>query len=195
MPKRWMRPQDSEVLTSLLLHHKIAILPPFRRSVTSTTLEEAARFFLHPEVDIGWPIALADFCFNLCSIEGRQVEFIWNLDKEILCTAFKRQDVTGNMLDSIFPLFRDGGGLVEPINRDTISEAAFNSGKPEVVRWALRRGFSPSSSRLKTIAEALELSESDSEQDCCKFLFLQPLTPFARTVGYESATERVKRKI
>ena len=153
LQKRWLRPENSETLTTLLLDRKIGILPVQWRSYTSATLEEAVRLFLDPAVNIAWPIAIRGFYDELHHLEDREIPHNWRIDKEILCTAFKRPDVTADMLDCLFPIVAEDNGptYMKEYYQQAIADAAFNSRKLVVIKWAVGRGFVPSNNQLKNL--------------------------------------------
>jgi hypothetical protein len=111
------------------------------------------RLFLDPTVNIAWPIAIRGFYDELHYLEDREIPYNWRIDKEILCTAFKRPDVTAVMLDCLFPIVAEDNGptYMKEYYQQAIAEAAFNSRKLVVIKWAVGRGFVPSNNQLKNL--------------------------------------------
>jgi hypothetical protein len=151
LQKRWLRPENTKILSALLLNHKIDILPErykFKRR-QSATYKEVIRLYLDPSVDIDWPIAIIESL-------GHWLDYAYESHTQILCAAFKRPNANADTLDRLYdllcPLELRGLDLSCRINVRTVSKAAFDSGNREVILWALRQRFGPTNEQLKYVS-------------------------------------------
>jgi hypothetical protein len=72
--------------------------------------------------------------------------------------AFKRHDVTADMLDYIFQYEQSKFGEYPNFTRGEIARCAYTSGNPEVVKWAASKGFVPSHKQLRALNDMLGVS-------------------------------------
>ena len=144
--KRWLRPDNEELLISLLRERKLRLPDPLSSygNKLSGTILDAARFFSDPQVTVNWPLAILEYhnvddCLR-CSRE--LVEY------ELLCSAFKKPNITADTLDTLFFDER-----IQKTNQiwSEISWAAFESDNGVVITWASDRGFVPNGKQLNRL--------------------------------------------
>jgi hypothetical protein len=149
LQKRWLRPEDEQLLINLLRHRKITIMPKFLSSVfpTAAILEDALRLFWHPRVTLKWPMEIMDHF-------GEQNRMHYMADgkcevlREVLCSAVRRPDVTAQSLNCLL-----SHRTYETTHESwsDIYDVALHTGKRNVIEWAVHHGFVPTSEQLRRI--------------------------------------------
>ena len=139
--KRWLRPENCTDLASLLVKGQLCLdlITPMSSNIASRY--NVVKLFKDPAVDLSWPIALIKF--SMTDMIAHNALCI-----EILLTAFKRLDMTGDQLDQLYSEVVD---CLIPADQSIISTAAYNSRNREVIQWAINRGLGPSYLQLRTM--------------------------------------------
>jgi len=140
--KRWLRPEQSELLTRLLRERRLNItIAKMWRPYAS--LSDALEMALNPDVDFEWLLALRDrqilhFKTNPSLVPDYFTGFV----DDFLCTAIKRPNISAEMLDRLCD------GFARKLS-DKVGRVAFESQNIEVLKWAIGKGLAPTSEQLK----------------------------------------------
>jgi hypothetical protein len=144
--KRWLRPENEELLISLLRERKLRLPDPMSSygNKLSATILDAARFFSDPQVTVNWPLAILEYhSVDGCSRCSR--EFV---EYKLLCSAFKKPNITADTLDALY--FDDRFQKKNQAWAE-ISWAAFESENGVVITWASDHGFVPNGKQLNRL--------------------------------------------
>jgi hypothetical protein len=147
--KRWLRPENEELLISLLRERKLRLPDPLSsyRNKPGATILDVAQFFSDPQVTINWPLEILEY-HNVDEFLRCSSEFVAYACKELLCSAFKKPNINADTLNT---LFFDHRFKTADFTWTKISQAAFESENPVVITWASDRGFVPSGHQLKRL--------------------------------------------
>jgi hypothetical protein len=148
VPWRWLRPELEGDLISLLREYGLGF-DGYRRICAG--LGDACNLFRDTRVSIDWA---DEIIRHVHPRPGPYPNYFRNFNfrtvqNELICSALHRPDVSVEMLDHILAQLNRQEVPTEMQNK--IAKLAFNSGKLDVIAWALERGFVPSSRTLTRI--------------------------------------------
>jgi hypothetical protein len=149
VPWRWLRPELEGDLISLLRHYRLGF-DGYRRICAG--LGDACNLFKDTRVSIDWADEIIHHVHpRLPPYPNyfRDNIHLLAVHNELVCSALHRSDVSVEMLDHI--VAKQNRQDVPTEMQNKIAKLAFNSGKPDIIAWALERGFVPSSRTLTRI--------------------------------------------
>ena len=157
VPKRWLEPENVDLLMPLLRDMNISF--PFNVSDNRVAGFEDALFFAsNPAVPFWWIIELLEQERSIHKYFGlgtNEEEIVINhiTAYKFLTHAMKRPNITKEELDFLSP------PEIHIAPRSALAHQAFNSNVVEVVSWAIGRGLAPTNQQLTAFANNGETFE------------------------------------
>jgi len=144
VPKRWLEPENVDLLISLLGDRRIAF--PARVSDKRVAgFEDAMLLASNPVVPFQWIVEIRNQSRSVYEAhfsEGGAILIDHFMAHKILSRVMKRPNITTEELDSLSP----PGMQIRP--ESGLAHQAFNSKVPGVVNWAIGRGLAPTNQQL-----------------------------------------------
>ena len=156
VPKRWLEPENVDLLIPLLRDIKIAF--PLNVSDNRVAGFQDAMFFAsNPVVPFRWILELREqhrFIHKYFDIGTKQEIVINHLTAyKFLSLAMKRPNITKEELDFLSP------PEIHIAPGSPLALQAFNSNVVEIVSWAIGRGLAPTNQQLTAFANNGEMFE------------------------------------
>ena len=166
LQRRWLRPQDCDLLISTIRHGDISLWLVNSKPGQDANLNQLTGFFCHENVGVAWAIAVREY-IDIWNPQYRfmsEVELLGQsagctlrhkVDAAILCNTFKRKDITAEILDCIYPpettrnRFEDMNERI----KEEIAHGAYTSWNKDVIKWAIGRGFVPTHEHLQELKD------------------------------------------